>query len=174
MSATGAAPVPDLASSNTPSAGSRDESSSAWTEFIPWFMTAVSILVLICLAWFLLENVFWFRRTATAISAPTDAAYRIYIYHLHLSMIKRSVGLFAGFALIFVGTSVAFYTLKQDIALDGAASGFSARLNTASPGIIAMVLGVGLIMFTIHSKDSFPAPPGTQSVHVNAPTKPIQ
>jgi|SRR6185312_3843424 len=145
--------------------------SSAWTKFVPWFMTGLSVLVLFCIAWFLLENILWFRTTATTNGAPTDEAYRIYIYHLHLSMIKRSVGLFAGFSLIFVGTSVAFYTLKQDTALGGGTGAFSAKLNTASPGIVAMVLGVALIMFTIHSKDSFPPAPEGQAPQVNIPTK---
>src|SRR5262249_19476919 len=96
-------------------------------------------------------------------------AYKIYVFQLHLSMIKRSVGLFAGFALIFIGTSVAFYTLKNETTLEGEAAGTSAKLNTASPGIIAMVLGVVLITFTVQSKDTFPSPSfsePSQPVHV--------
>jgi hypothetical protein len=69
-------------------------------------------------------------------------------------------------ALIFVGTSVAFYTLKTETSLGADASGAALKLNTTSPGIIAMVLGVALIMFTIHSKDEFPpAPGGAEEVH---------
>jgi hypothetical protein len=146
---------------------SSPEAESLWTEFTPWFMTVISVVVLGCLAWFLLENIHWFKVHATECAAPTDAAYRIYIYHLHLSMIKRSVGLFAGFALIFVGTSVAFYTLKHEIKFTGQAAGGSAKLTTASPGIIAMVLGVALIMFCIHSKDHFPDAPTERSPEVH-------
>lgn len=140
---------------------------SLWTEITPWFMSAISILILGCLAWFLLENIHWFKSHAVESAAPTNAAYRIYIYHLHLSMIKRSVGLFAGFALIFVGTSVAFYTLKQEINFTGRVAGGSAKLNTASPGIIAMFLGVALIMFCIYSKDHFPDAPNEQAPEVH-------
>jgi hypothetical protein len=140
---------------------------SLWTEFTPWFMTVISVLILGSLAWFLLENIYWFKLHATEPAAPTDAAYRIYVYQLHLSMIKRSVGLFAGFALIFVGTSVAFYTLKHEIRFTGQAAGGSAKLATASPGVIAMFLGVALIMFCIHSKDHFPDVPNEQSPEVH-------
>jgi hypothetical protein len=140
---------------------------SVWTEFTPWFMTVISVVVLGCLAWFLLENIYWFKAHAIESTAPTDEAYRVYVYQLHLSMIKRSVGLFAGFALIFVGTSVAFYTLKHEINLTGQAAGGSAKLTTASPGIIAMFLGVALIMFCIYSKDHFPDAPSQQPATVH-------
>jgi hypothetical protein len=147
---------------------------SEWAEFVPWFMTAVSLSVLLCLAWFLFENISWFKNSALSSNLASHEAYRIYVYQLHLSMIKRSVGLFAGFALIFVGTSVAFYTLKETIALSGTAVIGKANITTASPGIIAMLLGVVLIMFTIQSKDTFPAPPEEQRIDVSQPTKPLQ
>jgi hypothetical protein len=121
-------------------------------------MTASSIVVLACLALFLLENVYWFRSIATASPAPSNPAYRIYVYQMHLAMIKRSVGLFAGFALIFIGTSVAFFTLEKDSKVEGGFRGFTARLSSASPGLIGMFLGTILIVFTIGSKDNFPPP----------------
>lgn len=71
------APETNAALVETESARRAVDGTSMWSEFIPWFMTAVSVLVLVCLAWFLLENVFWFRATATSPSAPTDEAYRI-------------------------------------------------------------------------------------------------
>jgi hypothetical protein len=139
---------------------------SLWEEMIPWFMTAISVLVLICLAWFLLENIYWFRSTATAPGTPNASEYRIYVYQMHLAMINRSVGLFAGFSLIFVGTSVAFFTLKKYTRIEGTAGGATAKLSSASPGIIAMFLGVALIMFAIGSKDDFPPPPTGQAVDI--------
>lgn len=139
---------------------------SFWEEMIPWFMTATSVLVLICLAWFLLDNIYWFRNIATSPSASKSIDYRIYVYQMHLAMIKRSVGLFAGFALIFIGTSVAFFTLKKYTRLEGSAAGAAAKLSSASPGIIAMFLGVVLIMFSIGSKDQFPPPPGGQAIDI--------
>jgi len=156
-------------SSSDAAPGGRDLSTSAWTEVVPWFMTILSVMVLFSLAWFLVENILWFRKIATAAGSPVDAPYRIYVYQLHLAMVKRSVGLFAGFALIFVGTSVAFYTLKAETSLGANASGAALKLNTTSPGIIAMVLGVALIMFTIYSKDVFPPAPqpsAAEEVHV--------
>jgi len=139
---------------------------SAWEETIPWFMAAISVVVLVCLAWFLLENIYWFRNIATSASAPNSSDYRIYVYQMHLATINRSVGLFAGFALIFIGTSVAFFTLKKDTRIEGSTAGTTAKLSSASPGILAMFLGAGLIMFTISSKDHFPPPPSGQTIDI--------
>jgi hypothetical protein len=139
---------------------------SLWEEMIPWFMTAISVLILIFLAWFLLENIYWFRKTATSASAPNLSDYRLYVYQMHLALINRSVGLFAGFALIFVGTGVSFYTLKKYTHFEGTAAGATAKLSSASPGIIAMFLGATLIMFAIGSKDTFPAPSAGQAIDI--------
>jgi len=134
-------------------------SADRWRAAIPWVMTSVSLVVLASLAWFLIENLFWFRHLAFPDNAPRDPAFTLYAFHLHLAMVKRSVGLFAGFALIFIGTAVAFYTLKSATSLEGDAPSLTGRLRTASPGVVAMVLGTLLIMFTIYSKDQFDALP---------------
>lgn len=144
---------------------------STWNRVIPWFMTALSLTVLFTLAWFLIENIYWFRKVSIVANMPLDPSYRIYVYQLQLAMIKRSVGLFAGFALIFIGTSVAFYTLEREIKIGGKAGAGSAKLSTASPGIVAMLLGVALIMYTIHSKDEFPPPLNAQPL-VHKPSVP--
>lgn len=131
---------------------------TTWEEMIPWFMTIISVVVLVSLAWFLLDNIYWFRKISTLPPAPTASSYRIYVYQMHLASINRSVGLFAGFALIFIGTSVSFFTLKKYTHIQGSAGSATAKLSTASPGIVAIVLGTALIMFTIGSKNQFPAP----------------
>ena len=82
--------------------------------------------------------------------------YKVYAYQMHLSMIKRSVGLFSGFALMFLGTGVAFYSIKKQTSFNLKGAGITASLVTASLGIIAMVLGAFLIISTIKSKDDFP------------------
>jgi hypothetical protein len=161
MTATSAKAVPTVVPE-----GAIPRAPSAWEETIPWFMTAMSVLVLVCLAWFLLENIYWFRSIATSPLAPNSADYRIYVYQMHLATINRSVGLFAGFALIFIGTSVAFFTLKKFTHIGGTAAGATAKLSSASPGIVAMFLGTVLIMFTISSKDRFPPPPSGQQVDI--------
>jgi hypothetical protein len=71
-------------------------------------------------------------------------------------MIKRSVGLFSGFALLFLGVAIVFYSLKTTQSLHIKNASLSANIATASPGIIAMVLGVVLLLTTITSKDIFP------------------
>ncbi len=132
------------------------EKQSPWETAIPWFLTVASTLTLIALGWFLTSNIFWFKDQAVLHGAKADLEYQIYIYHMHSSMIKRSVGLFTGFALIFLGTGVAFYSVKNLTKLNATGSGISIGLATASPGIIAMITGSVLIMFSIASKDEFP------------------
>jgi len=81
------------------------------------------------LAEFVIRNVEWFKASATAPGAPSDARYLLYVYNLQLGRIVRSVALCAGFALIFVGTSVAFYTLRRSTRIGGQAAGGSATLQ---------------------------------------------
>jgi hypothetical protein len=130
---------------------------SDWERVIPWFLTVASTLALIAIALFLILNVEWFKASVFNQATVTNS-YRIYVYHMHLSMIKRSVGLFSGFAMMFVGAGVCFYIVKAKTDVGFKAQPFSLNLITTSPGIIAMVLGAGLIMFTIWSKDDFPPP----------------
>lgn len=135
-----------------------------WEDAIPWFLTAASTMTLICIAWFLVENILWFRESS--FSGSADSAYinyRLHVYHLHLAMIKRSVGLFSGFALLFLGTGVVFYTLKTQSHVNLGSEKLSAGIVSASPGIIAMTLGVLLLLGTIASKDEFPPYVGEQA-----------
>jgi hypothetical protein len=132
------------------------ETLSRWERYIPWFLTIASFLVLCSIAWFLIENILWFRNSVF-VGPQVDLTYRMHIFHLHISMIKRSVGLFSGFALLFVGAGVSFYSVKTSTAVDVSSQPVSLKLATFSPGIIAMILGTALLMFTIASKDEFPA-----------------
>lgn len=144
-----------------------------WEQFIPWFLTLACTVSLICIAWFLISNVTWFKEGAFNTNEMSND-YRLYIYHLHLSMIKRSVGLFSGFAMMFVGAAVCFYVVKNKTNLGVTSQSISLNLVTASPGIIAMVLGCSLIMFSIWSKDTFdPLPLGNKGVQgIPKPTVP--
>jgi hypothetical protein len=113
-------------------------------------------MTLIAIAWFLVENIVWFRENALAAEDAGRLTYRLHVYHLHLAMIKRSVGLFSGFALLFLGTGVVFYTLRTASDVTLGTESLKANVATASPGIIAMALGVVLLLGTIASKDDFP------------------
>lgn len=133
---------------------------NAWEQLIPWFLTIACTISLICIAWFLTDNIGWFKENAFD-TTDLNNDYRLYVYHLHLSMIKRSVGLFSGFAMMFVGAAVCFYIVKSKTNVGVTSTNISFNLVTASPGIIAMVLGGSLIIFSIWSKDSFdPLPLG--------------
>ncbi|HEV7843902.1 MAG TPA: hypothetical protein VGO69_09395 [Pyrinomonadaceae bacterium] len=137
--------------------GAQQGKESDWEKIIPWFLTVSCTLSLICIALFLILNVEWFKASVFN-QVTVTSSYKIYVYHMHLSMIKRSVGLFSGFAMMFVGASVCFYIVKAKTDVGFKAQTFSLNLMTTSPGIIAMVLGASLIMFTIWSKDEFPSP----------------
>ena len=143
--------------------GQQSQVPRGWTRFAPWFLTAISCIILFCLAWFLIENILWFRKAVFDNNFANNMEYRVHCLHMHSSIIRRSVGLFSGFALMFVGTGVAFYSLKSQTNIDLGTRVISAKLATASPGIIAMVLGAIIIIFTIGSKDYFPLLKGDSS-----------
>jgi hypothetical protein len=134
------------------------EEKTKWELGIPWFTTAVSFIMLVVLGIFLVRNIEWFKASvfATEIVERNDPEYRFYAYHMHLSMIKRSVGLFTGFAIMFIGMGVIFFTIKEKIEGQFTTPSFSANLVTASPGLIALVVGGYLIISSIQSKDEFP------------------
>lgn len=124
--------------------------------FPHWFLAIGASLVLVSIAWFLINNVEWFKAEAFKnIPNPSDD-YRIHVFHMHLSMIKRSIGLFAGFSLMFLGLGVAFYSVKTSTDIEVDAPNITLRLVTASPGIIAVIFGALVLCYTIGSKDKFP------------------
>ena len=129
-----------------------------WNKFVPWFLTISCTITLIVIGIFLILNLEWFKDAVFSqdVQEINKPEYRFYAYHLHLSMIKRAIGLFSGFAIMFLGLGVAFYTLKNSTSLDASAGGFTAKIITASPGIIATIVGAYLISSTISSKDTFP------------------
>ena len=129
---------------------------------IPWFMTVISTIALILLAIFLYNNIEWFKTQAVGSEEWQVPLFQMHIHHLHLSMIKRSVGLFSGFSALFIGMAVCFYSMKQQSTMDLKSANLSVVLATSSPGIIAMVLGCYLITATIDSKDDFPGYPASQ------------
>ena len=130
-----------------------------WKVFAPWFLTLTCTLTLIIIGIFLVSNINWYKSTVfeESVKDVNNPEYRFYAYHLHLSMIKRSVGLFSGFAIMFLGMGVSFFTLKDSTSIDTQSSIVSMKLITASPGIIAIIVGAYLISSTINSKDNFPS-----------------
>lgn len=126
-----------------------------WKNIIPWYMTILSTIVLICLAIFLIANIEWFKDQAMSSNSWSIDLFQLHIHHLHVSMVKRSVGLFSGCSALFIGMAVCFYTLKQQTNMDLKTGGVSLAIATSSPGIVAMLVGSYLIVSTIESKDHF-------------------
>ena len=127
----------------------------SWKNIIPWYMTILSTIVLVCLAIFLVENIEWFKEQAKLSDSWSSGLFQLHIHHIHVSMIKRSVGLFSGFSALFIGMAVCFYTLNQQTNMDLKTGGISLAVATSSPGIVAMLIGCYLIVSTIDSKDHF-------------------
>ncbi len=128
-----------------------------WEVVIPWFLTLTSTALLIGIAWFLYENLIWLRHDSLVLHGSEDLEYRSHAYFLYVSSVRRSVGLFSGIALMLLGIGVSFYTIKTQTKLHiGGMEKFTVGLITASPGIIAMLLGVLLIVHNTSSKDKIP------------------
>lgn len=134
-----------------------DATPNTWAKAIPWFLTISSVLALIAIGVFLVLNIEWYKNTVldNGIIDKDWGVYRVTVYELFLSMIKRSVGLFSGFAIMFLGLGVAFYTIQSNTEIGASLKDIKFNLLTASPGIVAIVVGGLLIILTIQSKDSF-------------------
>jgi hypothetical protein len=141
---------------------------SIWERSAPWFMTIASAVVICAIGFFLIDNMNWFKTNAIVTGQTYTEIYKIHTFHLFISTLKRLIGFFAAFCLIFIGTGVAIYAMKGKTVIAGENKDYKITLATASPGIIAMVLGVILMCITITSKDSFPDFPSTSSTGVVA------
>ena len=127
----------------------------SWTNWIPLYLTIASAITLILIGFFLVENIQWYKNEVFAIYEARFGTYRMRAFDVHLSMIKRSIGLFSGFSMLFLGLGVSFYSIKRGTELGVQSELWSANLVTASPGIVSMIVGAWLISFTIQSKDTF-------------------
>ena len=145
-----------------------------WHHSIPWLTTIASLTALIVLGIFLILNIEWFKDSVfdESIAQYKEPEYRFYAYHMHLSMIKRSVALFAGFALMLIGMSAVFYTLKEKVTGEIKSDTISGSLATASPGIVAIIAGCYMIVATVQSKDDFPMYQKSENPAVYIPTPP--
>ncbi len=110
----------------------------------------------ICIGWFLVANIEWFKANAFPHGEGYNAYYHIHVSHLFLSVLKRSVALFSGFFLMFIGSSILLFTSQQQTKVGIENAGVKANLETAAPGMVAMLFGMLLIMQTTASKDTFP------------------
>lgn len=159
---------------DAPVASQGNISPTRWETTAPWILSITTVGSLVAIGLFLTLNVQWFKTEAfkpvtfahsdsTLAASPTtdhsasttDLRYRIYVFHLHTSMIKRSVALFTGFAVTLIGLGVSFYTLRSTSNLGFDTPTLRTRLVTASPGLIAVVVGAIMVLYTVSSKDVF-------------------
>jgi hypothetical protein len=120
-------------------------------------------LPILCAAAFIYEGIFlyqsmnWYETKYGNVGENPDLAYRIYVLLIHTSMVRRSLGIFSGSAILTIGMSIALYTVRQMNRLNLGSRSVTVSIVTASPGLVAMVIGALLIAFSIASKDQFPA-----------------
>lgn len=131
----------------------------SWYSVAPWILSVASIITLFFIGKFLIDNLDWYKDTVFAdigVRGTIEPKYKIYAYHLHLSMVKRSIGLFSGFSVMLLGLAVIFYTLKERSTVEASGGGITGAVTTASPGLIALLVGALLVIGSIQSKDRFP------------------
>jgi len=126
-----------------------------WEKFAPWFLSICSIAAIVLLSYFVLNNIEWIKTNSLNGTNAGDPKYCISIILIFTSMIKRTIGLFSSLCLIFIGMGISAYVMSKQIKLEMKDMKWSISLVTASPGIIAMVLGVILMISDINSKDTF-------------------
>ena len=147
----------DISAAITTQTSVNSESNTTYWEYlIPWLLTGTSTLVLCAVGWFLAENLIWLREESFNNYDINNLSYRSHTFYLYMSSIRSSVRLFSGVALMFLGIGVSFYTIKSQTNLKVGAQNLTIGLVTASPGILAMVLGVFLIAYNVKSKDMIP------------------
>ncbi len=130
-----------------------------------WFTRTVTSLAAVIFAAaigrFLMNSVQWMQNWVQPTNTGDPLIYKLHVLHVYSAMIKRSIALFAAFTLLLLGLGASFFSLQRmtNIGAD-TPGGVKVRLATASPGIVAMVLGTSLIIFATNSKDQFPNYPG--------------
>ena len=130
---------------------------SRWGRMIPWALSISCVMVLLVIGHFLISNIGWYHDSVFELELDRAQApiYHMHVYHLHMDMIKRSVGLFSGFTMMFLGLGVAFFSLRQSSTVGMQSSVWSANVATASPGIIALLVGGLLVAYSVGSKSKF-------------------
>lgn len=127
-----------------------------WSTFAYWLVSASSMAAVISIGWFLVTNIEWFKANAIPSGPGYGPEYHMHISHLFLSVLKRSVALFSGFFLMFIGSSILLFISQQQTNVSVENRDLKATLETAAPGMVAMLFGLVLLMHTISSKDEFP------------------
>lgn len=128
---------------------------SRWEKIAPWFLTLFSILSIIMLSYFVFTNTNWLSTSMKSDQSLANQDYFLSCYLIYTSMIKRTIGLFSALCLIFIGLGLSAYVTAKQSKIEIKDAKWSVSLATASPGIIALVLGVVLMISDINSKDTF-------------------
>lgn len=128
---------------------------STWEKSAPWFLTILSVVSIGLLSYFVIDNINWLKEYVNKHNAINDSRFFIDVLDRFTSMIKRTIGMFTALCLIFSGMGISAYVMSRQAKVEIKDSNWSFSLITASPGIVAMILGVVLMIVDIQSKDTF-------------------
>jgi hypothetical protein len=128
-----------------------------WQNTIPIFIAVSCIFMLGFMIFFLYKNLFWFQAHALdTANINFNDEYKLSVFVIQNNIINKSSGLLAGFTIMVLGLSSAFYTLKDASKIKLESSNISATILTTSPGIIAMLLGCIISITTLTSSEELP------------------
>lgn len=132
-----------------------------WNNAIIWIISLSCIINLLFSSYYFFTNVEWFKASAfdPRIDVVNTGEYRTYIFHLQLRLMIRSVGLLTGSSIMMLGMASIFYLWTKDTKVDAEHENLKLSLVSASPGLLAILIGGIVLIATINSKDTFPAFP---------------
>jgi hypothetical protein len=136
-----------------------------WEKTIPWLITATSYITIAFIAAFLVNNVFSIRETLLPKGEIVLGDYINSRMNIYIFVLLKSVGVFSALCLIFIGLSVSLFVSINQIKLGIGFNNGKVSLLTHSPGIIAVLLGVVLMIavLTVNlNNDFYQTKPETQ------------
>lgn len=153
-----------------------DYPKKTWDKEVLYGLILLFSIALILLFIFLICDIFSSKNYSLPATKPTSyESYTIYRYIymniLHTNMIKRSVGLFCGFAIMLFGNIISFYVGKKQIKILALSdilkentkystksdkNKIAAAVIIISPAITTLIVGALIMIFSIYSQDKLP------------------
>jgi hypothetical protein len=124
-----------------------------WKKTAPWLLSILSIGSIVLLAIFLMSNFDWLKTNYRINDLSSIDSRNIFL--IHTALLKRVLGFFTSLLLIFVGMSISAFVMSKQTEMNFNIDKVGISIVSVSPGIIAMVLGVLLMIVSITSKDEF-------------------
>lgn len=127
-----------------------------WNNTIIWIISLCCIGNLLFSSYYFFINVEWFKSSAFSpdIEYVNTGEYRTYIFHMQMRLLIRSVGLLSGSSIMMLGMASIFYLWTRETQVAAEHDSFKFSIVSASPGLLAILIGGILLIATIKSKDT--------------------